>query len=607
MRKAALIATSYAVAGCTWIVVSDLGMLGSASAGADAAYSIGKGVAYVLVTAVVLFAALLALYGRQSALSRSLADVTSATEIERLRRENAARLLAAVADATGDMVWVFDEECRILSSNRAAGGALGGDAGAGPVSLEDAGWPEEHRREVREIVRAAVVDGTTSRGRARYAFATGQRVFNYTVQPIPGSERSRPHALLVAQDITAVLAAEEARERIKHTLEAVVASLAAISRARDRQTLADDVTRALRREGGFAVAWIGIAMSDDVLPITPIAAAGTTIETVRRVVAATAKASLPFCPPLVALRSGRMSLAIDLLADPRFAELHADLEALGIHSSIALPLNFSGKTFATLNLYASSPAAFSEEAIEPLSTLAEQLAYAFSSLDSLVRYEASETGRLEALSRIKGKLIETVGALAGVVEIRDPYTAGHQRRVAALAEAIGHEKGWSEDRMEGLRLGALIHDVGKIAVPTELLVKPGRLEPEEFALIKTHAARGGEILKGLAFDWPIYEMVTQHHERLDGSGYPQGLRDNEITPEAKVIAVADVAEAMLSNRPYRATRALDEVVAELTCGRGTLYERESVDICLRLLAERGTAVFSTDGLPLPLPVQAAAV
>ena len=602
MRKAALIAGSYAVVGCAWIVVSDLGLLGVATPDAGLLYSVGKGVGFVVVTAAILFGALLALYGRQSELNRSLADSAMATETERLRRESAARLLAAVADSTGDMVWVFDEEARILSSNRAAGAALGSEPEAGPLDLETAGWPEEHRAEVRRVVEAAVASGITSRGRARYAFPTGARVFNYTVQPISGRAGGRPHALLVAQDITAVLAAEEARERIKHTLEAVVASLAAISRARDRQTLAVEVTRALHQEAGFVVAWIGVAMDGDELPITPIAAAGATLETVRRVVAATANASLPFCPPLVALRSGRMSLASDLVADPRFEEVHADLEALGIQAAIAFPLSFSGKTFATLNLYATSAAAFSEEAIQPLETLAEQLAYAFSSLDSLVRYEESETGRLEALSRIKGMLIETVGALAGVVEIRDPYTAGHQRRVAALAEAIGHEKGWGEDRMEGLRLGALIHDIGKIAVPTELLVTPGRLEPEAFALIQTHAARGGEILTGLVFDWPIYEMVTQHHERLDGSGYPQGLRDNEIAPEAKVIAVADVAEAMLSNRPYRASRALDDVVRELTRGRGTLYERESVDICLRLLGEHGMAVFSNDGALLPRPV-----
>jgi putative nucleotidyltransferase with HDIG domain len=183
-------------------------------------------------------------------------------------------------------------------------------------------------------------------------------------------------------------------------------------------------------------------------------------------------------------------------------------------------------------------------------------------------------------------LLQTIRALALTVEKRDPYTAGHQERVSRLAGAIAAEIGMPPEQVEGIRLGGLIHDIGKIYVPAEILNRPGRLTATEFAIIKNHPEVGHDIMKDVSFPWPVQEMILQHHERIDGSGYPRGLKDGAILLEARILAVADVVEAMSSHRPYRPSLGIEAAVAEMSQGRGTLYDPEIVDVCLRLIHEK---------------------
>jgi HD-GYP domain-containing protein (c-di-GMP phosphodiesterase class II)/HAMP domain-containing protein len=181
----------------------------------------------------------------------------------------------------------------------------------------------------------------------------------------------------------------------------------------------------------------------------------------------------------------------------------------------------------------------------------------------------------------------TIQAIALIVETKDPYTAGHQRRVADLARAIATEMGLAEEQIGGIRMAGVIHDIGKIYVPGEILSKPGRLGDIEFGLIKTHPQVGYDILKTIEFPWPVAQIVLQHHERVDGSGYPQGLSGEEIMLEARIMAVADVVEAMASYRPYRPAHSIDEALEEISQNRGVLYDPEVVDTCLRLFTEEG--------------------
>ncbi len=190
-------------------------------------------------------------------------------------------------------------------------------------------------------------------------------------------------------------------------------------------------------------------------------------------------------------------------------------------------------------------------------------------------------------ARLKSTLLESITAMAAIVELRDPYTAGHQRRVAQLASAIAGELGWSEQKVEGLNMAGVVHDLGKIRVPAEILSKPGTLSEIEFSMIQQHSQAGYDILKEIDFPWPIAEFVLQHHERLDGSGYPHGLKGDEILPETRILSVADVFEAMASHRPYRPGFGIETALKEIEANRGTLFDPDVVDATLLLFREKG--------------------
>ena len=187
---------------------------------------------------------------------------------------------------------------------------------------------------------------------------------------------------------------------------------------------------------------------------------------------------------------------------------------------------------------------------------------------------------------LRASLEETVTSLASTAEKRDPYTAGHQQRVDRLACAIARELGLPEHKLEGLHIAALLHDIGKITLPSEYLAKPAKLSREEKAIIKCHPQVGYDILKNIHFPWPVAQIVYQHHEHLDGSGYPQGLTDDEILLEAKILTVADVVEAMSSHRPYRPALGIQKALEEIRSGSGVRYHAASVEACLHLIKEK---------------------
>lgn len=196
------------------------------------------------------------------------------------------------------------------------------------------------------------------------------------------------------------------------------------------------------------------------------------------------------------------------------------------------------------------------------------------------------------IKQLEAALRGTLETVSRMVEQRDPYTAGHQRRVGQIAAAIAREMGLSEERCTRIELTGLVHDIGKIGVPTEFLTYPGRLDSVAMEVVKTHVDRGYDILKDLPFTWPLAEVVRQHHERLDGSGYPRGLRGDAILLEAKILAVGDVLESMTSHRPYRAALGQDAAIAEIVRGRGTLYDPAVVDAALGLVQGKGYSLSS---------------
>ncbi len=193
----------------------------------------------------------------------------------------------------------------------------------------------------------------------------------------------------------------------------------------------------------------------------------------------------------------------------------------------------------------------------------------------------------QTLERLKKAINTTMQVIVSTVEARDPYTANHQIRCAVLASAIATEMGLPQDRIEGIRIAGSIHDLGKLSIPAEILSKPVKLSELEFSLIKEHSRKGYDILKNVESSWPLAEIVYQHHERMDGSGYPRNLKGDEILMEARILAVCDVVESMASHRPYRAALGVDAALKEIENNRGVLYDTDVVDVCLKLFREKG--------------------
>jgi len=208
-------------------------------------------------------------------------------------------------------------------------------------------------------------------------------------------------------------------------------------------------------------------------------------------------------------------------------------------------------------------------------------------VSALKRAEEELQITVEKLRKATAGIIRAIDL---IVETRDPYTAGHQHQVARLAEAVAHEMGLPAEAAEAIYVAASIHDLGKIYVPAEILSKPGHISDIERGIIRTHPQVGYEILRSIDFPWPIAEIVLQHHERLDGSGYPRGLKDGDIRMEARILGLADVVESMGSHRPYRPTLGMERALAEIRKNRGTLYDAEVVDACLHLI-EQGRFAF----------------
>ena len=207
-------------------------------------------------------------------------------------------------------------------------------------------------------------------------------------------------------------------------------------------------------------------------------------------------------------------------------------------------------------------------------------------LRDITKRKKAEEDLQNSNEKLRRLMEETVNGLMSAVEMRDPYTAGHQRRVAELATAIGDELRLNTDKLDGLRIAALIHDIGKIHVPSEILSKPGKLTDIEFTIMESHAQAGYDVLKSIDFPWPIAKTVLQHHEKMNGSSYPNGLFGEEIILEARILCVADVVEAMSSHRPYRPALGLDKAVEEITKNKGILYDPVIVDACVEVIKDK---------------------
>jgi putative nucleotidyltransferase with HDIG domain len=277
----------------------------------------------------------------------------------------------------------------------------------------------------------------------------------------------------------------------------------------------------------------------------------------------------------------------NILADPNTIPWHEEARQRGLNSIIALPLIVDGKTIGILDILARDLEAFDADEVNLLEELAAAVSHGIWSLRGDADRQRAEAEVQHTLEQLDKSLDSTVVALSNSLETRDPYTAGHQRRVAQLACAIAREIRLSPEQIRGIRVLGFLHDIGKIAVPAEILSRPGKISPNEFNIIQMHPETGYDIIKDIEFPWPVARAILEHHERLDGSGYPKGLTDPDISKEAKILAVADVVEAMASHRPYRPGLGIDQALEEISRMKGVLYDPQVVDACIELFTEKG--------------------
>ena len=390
-----------------------------------------------------------------------------------------------------------------------------------------------------------------------------------STSPVRNEDGQISGVLVLYQDVTQLKHLESEMSRVDRAYRLLREANHRIMTLNSESALFQQICK-LVVDHGYKMCWVGELVHDEPKSIRPLSSAGFVDGYLDSIQVTWADEPHGRGPTGTAAREHRTVVNQNVLINPLMQPWREMAVRHGFQSSIAMPLRSSeGRVFAVLTLYAAEPNAFDAEEAAKLEELAQALSFGLEAIRERQK-------RFDVLEK-------SVSALAATVESRDPYTAGHQNRVAGLAEAIARAMGLDPETCVGIRLAALIHDIGKMQIPTEILTKPTRLNSLEMAMIRTHPVVGYEILKDIPFPWPVAEMVHQHHERYDGSGYPKGLKKDEILLGARILCVADVVEAISADRPYRAALGMPAALEVITQGRGSLFDPQVVDACRQLL------------------------
>ncbi|MCD6318135.1 PAS domain S-box protein [Candidatus Aerophobetes bacterium] len=382
----------------------------------------------------------------------------------------------------------------------------------------------------------------------------------------------------ITQEITERKRSEERIKRL-YSMQKVIRRInQVLLRAKGEPELFQRICELLLQIEDFKFVWIGF-LQEKTFEVKPVAYAGFERGYLSSIKLRWDDSKYGMGPTGRAIKEGKPFIIRDIENDPRYAPWRKEALKRGYKSSISLSLSHAGEVIGALNIYSGEKDAFQDEEVEFLKEAASDIAIGIKSL----RVEKELERTVKQLEATTEGIIWTV---AKIVEARDPYTSGHQERVAKLARAIAEEMDLPQDQIKGIYMTAIIHDIGKIYVPSEILSKPGRLTKIEFYMIKTHPQYGYNMLKDVDFPWPVALTILQHHERMDGSGYPQGLSGKDIVLEARILGIADVVEAMSSHRPYRAALGIDKALDEILKNKGKLYDCEVVDTCMKLFKEK---------------------
>jgi PAS domain S-box-containing protein/putative nucleotidyltransferase with HDIG domain len=447
----------------------------------------------------------------------------------------------------------------------------------------DAFWDVVYENpEFRQKIRERIVQDCASGDVERMHWddipitRNGEEISFISARNIPVPDK--PLMISMVWDVTERKQQELSLLRVNRALKTLSAGNLALVQAENEGELLRSVTNVIVQTGGYRMAWVGYAEDDVAKTIRPIAQSGFEEGYLDKIKITWDDTELGQGPTGTAFRTKATNINQDCLNNPKMAPWREEAVKRSYQSSIAIPLLFDKELLGVLTIYAADPFSFKDDEVRLLEELASDLAYGIVTLRTRKEHE-------QHLIILREGLEQSIQTIANTVEARDPYTAGHQQRVSELAVAIAREMHLPAEQINGIHLAAIIHDLGKIHVPAEILAKPGRLSEIEYALIKQHPQEGYEILKDVKFPWPIADIVLQHHERMDGSGYPQGLKGDAILLEARIMAVADVVEAMSSHRPYRPGLGIDAALNEIEKNKGALYDVKVVDACLKIFNE----------------------
>ena len=435
----------------------------------------------------------------------------------------------------------------------------------------------------------------TALGKTAFSELQQQRFIRYDDLPLVAKDGKRVSVEFVSnaydcegieviqcniRDDTKRHVAEIALIATTRALKLVSESNIALLSSETESALLSEYCRIVVQTGGYLMAWVGLAEEGGSKLVRPISHFGKDDRYVELANITWAECDRGNGPIGRAIRSRQTQFVDNIATDPRMAPWRDDALRRGYQSTIAIPFEVPGGMMACLTLYSAKQVDWSAPERKLMEGIGADLAYGIASLQTAAAKLRNEIS-------LRNSLEQTIQVIADTGEEHDSYTAGHQRRVAGLCTAIATDLGLSADRIHGLHLAASIHDLGKIGIPAEILAKPRLLSTNEFALIKEHPTIGFNILNNVSFPWPIAKIVGQHHERIDGSGYPGGLKGDDLLLESRILSVADVVEAMASHRPYRPALGIDAALREITAQRGITLDAEVVDACLRVFGKQG--------------------
>ena len=376
-------------------------------------------------------------------------------------------------------------------------------------------------------------------------------------------------------------------EKRSWALSALSEAAAALARTDSTERLIKEVCEAIAVQSPYIVVWVGQALDDDDKTVKVIGSAGSAnTYTQNLAVSWSDQNPLGMGPAGKCIRANQSIIVPDTQTDIEFAPWRKLANQYDIRSSIGCPIpDGDSHPFGCLLIYSNVPNAFGPDEVMLFESLAHEIGFGLRAIERQRQLDIQIHENEQTQERLAGALRSTIEAMSKTMEWRDPYTAGHQRRVAQISMLLASKLGMNNDAIQALYMAGMVHDIGKVAVPAEILTKPTHLTDLEMKMVQEHAETGFQILKDIPFPWPIAEMVHQHHERLDGSGYPKGLVGDQITQEARILAVADTIEAMATHRPYRPARGLTAAMEEIRAEAGIKLDPKVVDAAIELLKE----------------------